>query len=105
MPYPDQELNAIDIVMQFAIHRLKFQPENILLFGWSIGGYPTSWAAMNYPDVKGVVCIYILFILFIECVVISSAILCSFAILDIHMFEMKISLLQYCMIIFSYLRL
>jgi pimeloyl-ACP methyl ester carboxylesterase len=55
MPYPDQELNAIDIVMQFAIHRLKFQPENILLFGWSIGGYPTSWAAMNYPDVKGVV--------------------------------------------------
>jgi pimeloyl-ACP methyl ester carboxylesterase len=59
MPYPDQELNAIDIVMQFAIHGLKFQPENILLFGWSIGGYPTSWAAMNYPDVKGVVCILI----------------------------------------------
>ena len=56
MPYPDQELNAIDIVMQFAIHGLKFQPENIILFGWSIGGYPTSWAAMNYPDVKGVVC-------------------------------------------------
>jgi hypothetical protein len=55
MPYPDQELNAIDIVMQFAIHGLKFQPENILLFGWSIGGYPTSWAAMNYPDVKGVI--------------------------------------------------
>ena len=51
MPYPDQELNAIDTVMQFAIHGLKFQPENILLFGWSIGGYPTSWAAMNYPDV------------------------------------------------------
>ncbi|XP_069674385.1 phosphatidylserine lipase ABHD16A [Periplaneta americana] len=55
MPYPDQELNAIDIVMQFAIHGLKFEPENILLFGWSIGGYPTSWAAMNYPDIKGVI--------------------------------------------------
>jgi len=54
-PYPDQELNAMDVVMQFAIHSLNFMPENILLFGWSIGGYPSSWAAMNYPDVGGVV--------------------------------------------------
>lgn len=41
--------------MQFAIHKLGFQPENIILFGWSIGGYTSSWAAMNYPEVKGVV--------------------------------------------------
>lgn len=41
--------------MQFAIHKLGFKVENIILFGWSIGGYTTSWAAMNYPDVKGVV--------------------------------------------------
>lgn len=54
-PYPDQEQNAIDIVMQFAINKLGFNSENILLFGWSIGGYSASWAAMNYPDVKGVV--------------------------------------------------
>lgn len=55
MPYPDQELNAIDVVMQFAIHGLNFPVENIILFGWSIGGYATSWAAMNYPDVNLVV--------------------------------------------------
>lgn len=54
-PYPSQEQNAIDLVMQFAIHRLGFSPENIILFGWSIGGYTASWAAMNYPDIKGMV--------------------------------------------------
>jgi hypothetical protein len=41
--------------MQFAINKLNFQPENILLFAWSIGGYALSWASMNYPDVKGAV--------------------------------------------------
>lgn len=41
--------------MQFAINKLDFKIENIILFGWSIGGYSASWAAMNYPDVKGVV--------------------------------------------------
>lgn len=54
-PYPAQEQNAIDVVMQFAIYKLGFKVENIVLFGWSIGGYTATWAAMNYPDVKGVV--------------------------------------------------
>lgn len=55
MPYPEQEQNAMDIVIQFAINRLRFRPENIIFFGWSIGGYASSWAAMVYPDVKSVV--------------------------------------------------
>ncbi|XP_064616388.1 phosphatidylserine lipase ABHD16A-like [Liolophura sinensis] len=55
VPFPENEQNAIDAVMQYAIHRLGFTPDNIVLFAWSIGGYPASWAAMNYPDVKGVV--------------------------------------------------
>ncbi|XP_060534495.1 phosphatidylserine lipase ABHD16A [Cylas formicarius] len=55
MPYPSQEQNAIDVLVQFAINKLSFEVENILFFGWSIGGYATSWAAMNYPDAKGVV--------------------------------------------------
>ena len=55
IPFPSQEQNAIDCVMQFSINHLKFSPDNIVLFGWSIGGYSASWAAMNYPDVKGVV--------------------------------------------------
>lgn len=54
-PYPQQEQNAVDCILQFAIHSLRFDPENIVLFGWSIGGYTASWAAMNYPDLKGVV--------------------------------------------------
>ncbi|XP_018335468.1 protein ABHD16A [Agrilus planipennis] len=54
-PYPVQEHNAIDIVMQFAINKLGFKKENIILFGWSIGGYTATWAAMNYPDIKAVV--------------------------------------------------
>lgn len=54
-PYPNQEQNAIDVVMQFAINKLGFKVENIVLFGWSIGGYTATWAAMNYPGVKGVV--------------------------------------------------
>ena len=27
----------MDAVMQFAIHKLGFLPENILVYGWSIG--------------------------------------------------------------------
>lgn len=41
--------------MQFAIHKLGFQPEDIVLFGWSIGGYSSLVAAIQYPDIKGVV--------------------------------------------------
>ncbi|XP_035429247.1 phosphatidylserine lipase ABHD16A isoform X2 [Spodoptera frugiperda] len=49
LPYPSQEHNAIDAVMQYAINELGFRPENIILFGWSIGGYTATWAAVNYP--------------------------------------------------------
>ena len=54
-PLPGQEQHAINAVMQYAIHRLGFQPDFIILFAWSIGGYAASWAAMSYPDVRHVV--------------------------------------------------
>lgn len=54
-PYPLQERYAMDAVMQFAIHKLGFLPENIVLFGWSIGCYSVAWAAVQYPDIKGVI--------------------------------------------------
>ncbi|XP_059615114.1 phosphatidylserine lipase ABHD16A [Phlebotomus argentipes] len=54
-PFPEQDQNAIDAVMKFAIHKLGFSPENILLFGWSIGGYSSIYNAIRYPDVKGVI--------------------------------------------------
>ncbi|XP_017792220.1 PREDICTED: protein ABHD16A [Habropoda laboriosa] len=54
-PYPLQEENAIDCVMRFAIDHLKFTEEQIILYGWSIGGYTATWAAMNYPSIKSLV--------------------------------------------------
>lgn len=41
--------------MQFAINELGFQPEDILMFGWSIGGYSSLVATAQYPDIKGTV--------------------------------------------------
>lgn len=54
-PYPDQDQKAIDAIVQFAIHKLNFNPENILMYGWSIGGYNSLFIASRYPDIKGVV--------------------------------------------------
>jgi pimeloyl-ACP methyl ester carboxylesterase len=54
-PLPSQDQNAVDAVMQFAIESLGFAPENIMLFGWSIGGYSSLWLASQYPNIKGVV--------------------------------------------------
>lgn len=54
-PVPQQDQNAIDAVIQFAIQKLGFAPENILLFGWSIGGFTSLWCATQYPEIRGVV--------------------------------------------------
>ncbi|KAF8795939.1 Phosphatidylserine lipase ABHD16A like protein [Argiope bruennichi] len=55
LPFPSQELKAMDVVMQFALTKLGFKMENVVLYAWSIGGFSATWAAMNYPDVKGLV--------------------------------------------------
>ena len=54
-PYSQDEANAVDSVMQFAIQKLGFRPEQIIVHGWSIGGFTASCLAMNYPEIKGVV--------------------------------------------------
>jgi len=54
-PTPSQEASAVDAVMQFAIQKLGFLPEQIMVYGWSIGGYTATWLAMNYPEVKGLI--------------------------------------------------
>lgn len=53
--FPQQEQKAVDAVMQYAIHSLHFEPKDIALFAWSIGGYTASWVAKTYPDIKFVV--------------------------------------------------
>lgn len=54
-PFPDQEQHAIDAVLQYATYRLGFPEEKIILFAWSIGGYTTSFAAMNFPRARAVI--------------------------------------------------
>ncbi|CAG2107773.1 unnamed protein product, partial [Medioppia subpectinata] len=55
LPFPQNDINAIDVVIHFAVERLGFPLDSIIFFGWSIGGFPTSWAAQQYQDIKGVV--------------------------------------------------
>ncbi|XP_032832399.2 phosphatidylserine lipase ABHD16A [Petromyzon marinus] len=55
VPFPQAEANAMDVVMQYATERLGFQPTQIVLYAWSIGGFPATWAAMSYPEVSGLV--------------------------------------------------
>lgn len=55
VPLPSQERNAIDVVVQYAINELDFNIEDIVMYGWSIGGYTATWAAVNYPDLRGLV--------------------------------------------------
>uniref|UniRef100_A0A5S6QKG4 AB hydrolase-1 domain-containing protein n=1 Tax=Trichuris muris TaxID=70415 RepID=A0A5S6QKG4_TRIMR len=52
MPWPEEEQAAIDVVMQFALSR-GFTEENIVILAWSIGAYPATWAAMHYPNIRG----------------------------------------------------
>ncbi|VDO46132.1 unnamed protein product, partial [Brugia timori] len=43
---------SIDAVIQYAIHKLGFEEEQIVIYAWSIGGFPATWAAANYPNIK-----------------------------------------------------
>ena len=53
-PLPIQELHAIDAVFNFALSQ-NFNPEDILVYGWSIGGFPASYLAMKYPKIGGII--------------------------------------------------
>ncbi|KAG9344973.1 hypothetical protein JZ751_009513 [Albula glossodonta] len=55
VPFPQNEANAMDVVIQFAVHKLGFQLPDIIVYAWSIGGFTASWAVMSYPEVRAVV--------------------------------------------------
>ncbi|XP_069775596.1 phosphatidylserine lipase ABHD16A isoform X2 [Narcine bancroftii] len=55
VPFPQNEANAMDVVIQYAIHRLNFQIEDIIVYAWSIGGFTATWAAMNYPEISALI--------------------------------------------------
>lgn len=52
-PYPQNEINGFDAVINFAVTKLGFDLNNIYVFAWSIGGFPAAWAASQYPELKG----------------------------------------------------
>ncbi|KAF7988414.1 hypothetical protein HCN44_000987 [Aphidius gifuensis] len=52
IPFPEKEINAIDAVIKYSIEKLNFTVDKIALNGWSIGGFTSTWAAMNY-DLHG----------------------------------------------------
>lgn len=39
VPFPQNEANAMDVVIQFAMHKLGFQLTDIVVYAWSIGGF------------------------------------------------------------------
>lgn len=39
VPFPQNEANAMDVVIQFAVHKLGFQLNDIIIYAWSIGGF------------------------------------------------------------------
>ncbi|MEQ2218133.1 hypothetical protein XENOCAPTIV_029957, partial [Xenoophorus captivus] len=39
VPFPQNEANAMDVVIQFAVHKLGFQLSDIVIYAWSIGGF------------------------------------------------------------------
>lgn len=47
VPFPQNEANAMDVVVQFAIHRLGFQPQDIVIYAWSIGGF--TGTCLSHP--------------------------------------------------------
>lgn len=55
IPYPDQDVAAVDTVVKFAMDKLSFAPSQIVMYGWSIGGFTATWAGMRHPNIHGLV--------------------------------------------------
>lgn len=47
-PYSKSILLAMEAIIQFAFRKLEFEPQQIVIYAWSIGGFPGTWAAANY---------------------------------------------------------
>ncbi|XP_040179443.1 phosphatidylserine lipase ABHD16A [Rana temporaria] len=55
VPFPQNEANAMDVVVQYALYRLGFKMQDITVYAWSIGGFTATWACMSYPDISALV--------------------------------------------------
>lgn len=52
VPFPQNEANAMDVVIQFAIHKLGFQLSDIVVYAWSIGGFTGTQRQEQYNPVS-----------------------------------------------------
>lgn len=41
--------------MHYALEKLHFPLQNIVIFAWSIGGYSACWTAAHYPDIRALI--------------------------------------------------
>ncbi|XP_078502133.1 phosphatidylserine lipase ABHD16A [Lissotriton helveticus] len=55
VPLPQNEANAMDVVIQYALNCLGFRIENIVIYAWSIGGFTATWATMSYPEISALI--------------------------------------------------
>jgi len=53
-PYPVNDGAAMVAVVEYAINQLGFDEKNIVLYGWSIGGYSVVFGARHFPSLRGV---------------------------------------------------
>lgn len=54
-PYPQNDINAMDVVIQYATHRLNFSLQDVVIYGYSLGSYTATWAAMTYPELGALI--------------------------------------------------
>ncbi|XP_039093004.1 protein ABHD16B [Hyaena hyaena] len=54
-PFPQHDASAVDVVVKYALHRLRFPPAHVVVYGWSIGGLTATWATMTYPELGALV--------------------------------------------------
>lgn len=50
VPFPQNEANAMDVVIQFAVHKLGFQLGDIIVYAWSIGGFTGKQSQIRQND-------------------------------------------------------
>lgn len=41
--------------MHYAVKKLRFPRNRIVIFAWSIGGYSACWTAVHYQDIRGLI--------------------------------------------------
>ncbi|KRZ17586.1 Abhydrolase domain-containing protein 16A [Trichinella zimbabwensis] len=48
-----QKMNRMPLMLISMTLCAGFKEEDIFIYAWSIGAYPATWAAMNYPNMRG----------------------------------------------------